>query len=107
MQAGDEIETTAFLRGFPPGNTGNFTTIAQCLIPSELPSSPLWRAIAASGAKVPDQFDFPINYTDGNANLRYYGPDFVALTEDGSHYILETEGLEDVNVVNKDRAAKL
>jgi hypothetical protein len=31
----------------------------------------------------------------------------VALTKDGTHYILETKGLEDVNVVNKDRAAIL
>lgn len=58
-------------------------------------------------AKLPDQFGFSIDYTDGNANLRYYEPDFVALTKDGTHYILETKGLEDVNVVNKDRAAKL
>lgn len=58
-------------------------------------------------AKLPDQFDFSIDYTDGNANLRYYEPDFVALTKNGTHYILETKGLEDVNVVNKDRAAIL
>jgi type III restriction enzyme len=58
-------------------------------------------------AKLPDQFGFAIDYTDGKANLRYYEPDFVALTKDGTHYILETKGLEDVNVANKDRAAKL
>jgi len=58
-------------------------------------------------AKLPDQFGFSIDYTDGKANLRYYEPDFVALTKDGTHYILETKGLEDVNVVNKDRAAIL
>ncbi len=58
-------------------------------------------------AKLPDQFDFSIDYTDGHANLRYYEPDFVALTKDGTHYILETKGLEDVNVANKDRAATL
>jgi type III restriction enzyme len=33
--------------------------------------------------------------------------DFVALTSDGTHYIVETKGLEDVNVANKDRAAHL
>ena len=38
---------------------------------------------------------------------RYYEPDFVALTSDGTHYIVETKGLEDVNVANKDRAAQL
>jgi hypothetical protein len=37
--------------------------------------------------------------------LRYYEPDFVALTGDGIHYIVETKGLEDTNVANKDRAA--
>ncbi len=58
-------------------------------------------------AKLPEQFGFTIDYTDNNANLRYYEPDFVALTKDGTHYIIETKGLEDVNVVNKDRAAKL
>jgi len=58
-------------------------------------------------AKLPDQFGFAIDYTDGKANLRYYEPDFVALTKEGTHYILETKGLEDVNVANKDRAAKL
>jgi hypothetical protein len=35
-------------------------------------------------------------------------PDFVVLTSDGIHYyIVETKGLEDTNVVNKDRAAQL
>ena len=40
-------------------------------------------------------------------NLRYYEPDFVAVIADGLHYLVETKGLEDVNVVNKDRAAHL
>jgi type III restriction enzyme len=31
----------------------------------------------------------------------------VVLTKDGTHYIVETKGLEDVNVANKDRAAEL
>ena len=29
------------------------------------------------------------------------------LTDDGTHRIVETKGLEDVNVANKDRAAQL
>lgn len=58
-------------------------------------------------AKLPEQFGFAIEYTDSKSNLRYYEPDFVALTKDGTHHIVETKGLEDVNVVNKDRAAKL
>lgn len=58
-------------------------------------------------AKLPEQFGFAIEYTDSAGNLRYYEPDFVALTVDGTHYIVETKGLEDTNVVNKDRAAQL
>jgi type III restriction enzyme len=58
-------------------------------------------------AKLPEQFGFAIEYTDSVGSLRYYEPDFVVLTSDGTHYIVETKGLEDTNVVNKDRAAKL
>jgi type III restriction enzyme len=58
-------------------------------------------------AKLPSQFGFVIEYTDNMSNLRYYEPDFVAVTGDGLHYIVETKGLEDINVANKDRAAHL
>jgi type III restriction enzyme len=58
-------------------------------------------------AKLPEQFGFAIEYTDNAGNLRYYEPDFVVLTSDGIHYIVETKGLEDTNVANKDRAAQL
>jgi type III restriction enzyme len=58
-------------------------------------------------AKLPEQFGFVIEYTDSVGNLRYYEPDFVVLTGDGVHYVVETKGLEDTNVANKDRAAKL
>jgi type III restriction enzyme len=58
-------------------------------------------------AKLPEQFGFAIEYTDSAGNLRYYEPDFVVLTGDGIHYIVETKGLEDTNVANKDRAAQL
>jgi len=58
-------------------------------------------------AKLPEQFGFAIEYMDSSGNLRYYEPDFVVLTKDGTHYIAETKGLEDVNVANKDRAAHL
>ncbi len=58
-------------------------------------------------AKLPEQFGFAIEYTDSAGNLRYYEPDFVVLTDDGIHYVVETKGLEDTNVANKDRAAKL
>jgi len=58
-------------------------------------------------AKLPEQFGFAIEYTDNRGNLRYYEPDFAVLTSDGTHYIVETKGLEDINVVNKERAALL
>lgn len=58
-------------------------------------------------AKLPEQFGFAIEYTDGSGNLRYYEPDFVLVADDGTHHIVETKGLEDVNVPNKDRAARL
>ena len=31
----------------------------------------------------------------------------MVLTTDGTHHLIETKGLEDVNVANKDRAARL
>ncbi|HJT78147.1 MAG TPA: hypothetical protein VJ739_13165, partial [Gemmataceae bacterium] len=58
-------------------------------------------------AKLPERFGFVIEYTDAAGNLRYYEPDFVAVTADGAHYLIETKGLEDVNVAHKDRAARL
>lgn len=58
-------------------------------------------------AKLPEQFGFNIPYTDSVANLRYYEPDFVAVTEDGIHHLIETKGREDVDVPHKDRAAAL
>src|SRR5208282_5182790 len=44
-------------------------------------------------AKLPERFGFVIEYMDGAGNLRYYEPDFVVLTGDGIHYIVETKGL--------------
>ncbi|HEX6819797.1 MAG TPA: hypothetical protein VF120_15580, partial [Ktedonobacterales bacterium] len=57
--------------------------------------------------KIPDSFGFAIEYTDQAANLRYYYPDFVAIAEDGTHWLLETKGAETVEVAHKDRAATL
>ena len=61
----------------------------------------------AAFAKLPEQFGFAVEYTDSNNNLRYYEPDFVAITTDGSQYLVETKGREDIDVANKDRAATL
>jgi type III restriction enzyme len=58
-------------------------------------------------AKLPEQFRFAIEYTEAAGNLRYYEPDFVAVLTNGTHYLIETKGLEDVNVAYKDRAARM
>lgn len=58
-----------------------------------------------SFAKLPDQFGFCIQYTDTLANIRNYFPDFIALHVDGSRWIIETKGREDVEVKLKDNAA--
>ncbi len=58
-------------------------------------------------AKLPEQFNFAIEYTDSNNNLRYYEPDFVVVTADRGHWLVETKGREDIDVANKDRAAML
>ena len=58
-------------------------------------------------AKLPEQFGFAIEYTDNAGNLRYYEPDFVVLTNDGTPLHCRDEGLGGRNVANKDRAAQL
>ncbi len=58
-------------------------------------------------AKLPERFGFAIPYTDSAASLRYYEPDFVAVTADGVHHLIETKGREDIDVKHKDRAAQL
>jgi type III restriction enzyme len=58
-------------------------------------------------AKLPERFGFIIEYTDNAGNLRYYEPDFVAVLEDGTHFLIETKGREDVDVAHKDNAAYL
>lgn len=58
-------------------------------------------------AKLPDRFGFIIEYTDAMGNLRHYEPDFVVVDAGGVHTLIETKGMEDVNVRHKDRAAQL
>jgi type III restriction enzyme len=59
----------------------------------------------AAFAKLPQQFGFSIEYTDNNANLRYYYPDFVVKTGSGEMWLVETKGQESIEVRFKDRAA--
>ena len=56
-------------------------------------------------SKLPDQFGFCVQYTDTLANIRNYFPDFIAITDDNTNWIIETKGREDVEVRLKDNAA--
>ena len=56
-------------------------------------------------SKLPETFGFSIEYTDQNMNLRAYYPDFVAVDESGTHWLLETKGAETPEVRWKDDAA--
>jgi type III restriction enzyme len=60
-----------------------------------------------SHCKIPDSFGFYIEYTDASMNLRHYYPDFVAIDQNGVHWLLETKGAETLEVSFKDKAAKL
>ncbi len=56
-------------------------------------------------AKLPQPFGFSIDYTDGGMNLRSYYPDFVAIDKAGTHWLIETKGMESAEVSQKDSAA--
>ena len=56
-------------------------------------------------AKLPRAFGFTIEYTDTAMNLRNYEPDFVAIDKSGVHWLLESKGQENVDVLRKDVAA--
>jgi type III restriction enzyme len=56
-------------------------------------------------AKLPRPFGFSIEYTDTAMNLRNYEPDFVAIDRTGVHWLLESKGQENVDVLRKDVAA--
>ncbi|MGH2852633.1 MAG: DEAD/DEAH box helicase family protein [Solirubrobacteraceae bacterium] len=60
-----------------------------------------------SFAKLPRRFGFTIEYTDSATNLRYYEPDFVAVDLNGTRYVIETKGQENIDVPHKDRAATI
>lgn len=57
-------------------------------------------------AKLPESFGFSIAYTDTRTNLRHYYPDFVVRQPDGTHWLVETKGREDIDVARKDEAAR-
>ncbi len=56
-------------------------------------------------AKLPLQFGFSIPYIDTRGNLRHYYPDFVVVDDADVSYLVETKGLEDIEVAQKDHSA--
>jgi type III restriction enzyme len=56
-------------------------------------------------SKLPRAFGFTVEYTDTAMNLRNYEPDFVAADKSGTHWLLESKGQENVDVLRKDVAA--
>jgi len=58
-------------------------------------------------SKIPLNFGFCINYVDNSSNLRHYYPDFTAKDTHNNYWLIETKGLEDINVKHKDHAANL
>ncbi|MCF7811817.1 DEAD/DEAH box helicase family protein [bacterium] len=55
-------------------------------------------------SKLPLSFGFSVEYQDDKGNMRHYYPDFVAIDKENTNWIIETKGLEDINVVRKDEA---
>lgn len=58
-------------------------------------------------SKLHESFGFAIEYTDPAMNLRNYYPDFVAVGNDGTHWLMETKGQQTEDVSHKDHAAEL
>ena len=58
-------------------------------------------------SKIVPKMGFFVEYRDSQGNLRLYYPDFIILTKDGEHLILETKGRVDVDVEYKDKRIKL
>ena len=54
-------------------------------------------------SKIVPKIGFFVEYRDSGGNLRLYYPDFLALTDDMQHLVIETKGREDIDVPLKDR----
>ncbi len=57
-------------------------------------------------SKIVYKMKFYMEYKDIKDNLRLYYPDFLVLTNDGEHIIVETKGRVDTDVEHKDNRAK-
>jgi type III restriction enzyme len=60
----------------------------------------------AAFAKLTLQSRFSLEYISTTGALRYYYPDFVVRLDDDTCLVMETKGLEDVEVALKDRRAR-
>jgi type III restriction enzyme len=58
-------------------------------------------------SKLPEAFGFAIEYTDSAMNLRNYYPDFIAVDNEGTNWLLETKGQQTEDVSHKDHAAEM
>lgn len=57
--------------------------------------------------KVVPKVSFFIEYRDSDGNLRLYHPDFLVVLSNGERWVIETKGIEDVDVKHKDKRAEL
>jgi type III restriction enzyme len=54
-----------------------------------------------------DGYKGAIEYTDSAMNLRNYYPDFIAVDNEGTNWLLETKGQQTEEVSHKDHAAEM
>jgi type III restriction enzyme len=57
--------------------------------------------------KIVPKIGFFVEYRDSEGNLRFYYPDFVVKLSNGDYWVMETKGLEDVDVKHKDKRAMI
>lgn len=60
----------------------------------------------AAFAKLTLNSRFALEYISSTGALRYYYPDFIVRLSDDSYLVIETKGLEDLDVAHKDRRAR-
>jgi len=60
----------------------------------------------AAYAKNVEQMHFFIEYISSQGGMRYYYPDFAVHTSDGDMFLVETKGIEDIEVPIKDNRAR-
>jgi type III restriction enzyme len=60
----------------------------------------------AAYAKNVEQMQFFIEYISSQGGMRYYYPDFIVQATDGDMFLVETKGIEDIEVPIKDNRAR-